>query len=251
MKPNQSVIRPQNLKSLIWQQDLRQKLLGVPAAALPDPLWFQFSLLWTAQHHSNVCVLRCSVMSDSAILWPVARQCRLSMGCSRQEHQSGLPGPSPGGSPWPRGRTPISGVSCTASGFFTHWTVGEALSSNNPVLFALGELESISIALPPVISYFKDWCLNFFEKYRNTIKLIREENDLFLLWSISLSRSWELLFKSVITERKSVSASLCKLHVCLWLFLGLSVFLRGGGGERRSTEGSRRDESYEAETSTV
>ena len=166
-----------------------------------------------------------------ATLWTVARQCRLSMGCSRQERQSGLPGPSPGGSPWPRGRTPISGVSCTASGFFTHWTVGEALSSNNPVLFALGELESISIAFPPVISYFKDWCLNFFEKYRNTIKLIREENDLFLLWSISLSRSWELLFKSVITERKSVSASLCKLHVCLWLFLGLSVFLRGGGGK--------------------
>ena len=56
---------------------------------------------------------------------------------------------------------------------------------------------------------FKDWCLNFFKKYRNTIKLILEENDLFLLWSISLSRSWELLFKPVITERKSVSASLC------------------------------------------
>ena len=45
------------------------------------------------------CVLSHLVVSDSAILWTVARQTPLSVGCSGQEHWSGLPflsgGPSP------------------------------------------------------------------------------------------------------------------------------------------------------------
>ena len=38
-------------------------------------------------------------MSDSATLWPVARQALLSTGLSWQEHWSGLPLPSPGALP--------------------------------------------------------------------------------------------------------------------------------------------------------
>ena len=40
--------------------------------------------------------------------WTVACQAPLSMGVSRQEYWSGLPCPPPGGSPWPRGQTPVS-----------------------------------------------------------------------------------------------------------------------------------------------
>ena len=43
----------------------------------------------------------CSVMSDSAISWAVARQAPLSMGFSRQECWSGLPFPTPGDLPDP------------------------------------------------------------------------------------------------------------------------------------------------------
>ena len=49
----------------------------------------------------------CSVMSDSAASWTVARQAPLSMGFSRQEYWSGLPFPSPGDLPNP-GIEPIS-----------------------------------------------------------------------------------------------------------------------------------------------
>ena len=42
-----------------------------------------------------------SVVSDSAILWTVARQTPLSMGFSRQEDWSGLPCPPPGDLPDP------------------------------------------------------------------------------------------------------------------------------------------------------
>ena len=45
-----------------------------------------------------VCFRR-SVMSDSVILWTVARQAPLSMGFFRQEYWSGLPFPSPGDLP--------------------------------------------------------------------------------------------------------------------------------------------------------
>ena len=46
--------------------------------------------------------LSCSVMSDSATPWTVARQAPPSMGFSRQEYWSGLPFPTPGGLPDPR-----------------------------------------------------------------------------------------------------------------------------------------------------
>ena len=42
------------------------------------------------------CVHACSVMSDSATSWTVARQAPLSMEISRQEYWSGLPFPTPG-----------------------------------------------------------------------------------------------------------------------------------------------------------
>ena len=51
---------------------------------------------------ATVCVLNCSVLSDSAKSWTIARQAPLSMGFSRQEHWSGLPFPSPGDLPNPR-----------------------------------------------------------------------------------------------------------------------------------------------------
>ena len=43
-----------------------------------------------------VCVWNCSVVSDSATPWTVARQASLFMGFSRQNYWSGLPFPSPG-----------------------------------------------------------------------------------------------------------------------------------------------------------
>ena len=52
-------------------------------------------------------VLSRSVVSDSATPWTVARQAPLSMGFSRQEYWSGLPGPPPGNPPDP-GIEPMS-----------------------------------------------------------------------------------------------------------------------------------------------
>ena len=51
-----------------------------------------------------------SVMSDSAMLWTVARQGPLSMGVSRQEYWFGLPCPPPGDLPHP-GIEPASSAS--------------------------------------------------------------------------------------------------------------------------------------------
>ena len=45
------------------------------------------------------CWFSCSVVSDSATPWTVARQAPLSMGFSRQEYWSGLSFPSPGNLP--------------------------------------------------------------------------------------------------------------------------------------------------------
>ena len=42
-----------------------------------------------------MCVLSCSVMSDSVIPWTVAHEAPLSMGFFRQKYSSGLPFPSP------------------------------------------------------------------------------------------------------------------------------------------------------------
>ena len=60
-------------------------------------------------------VLIRSVMSDSAILWTVARQAALSMGSSRQEYWSGLPCPPPRDLPDP-GTEPPSPVSPALQG---------------------------------------------------------------------------------------------------------------------------------------
>ena len=46
-------------------------------------------------------MLSCSVVSDSATLWTLARQAPLSMEFSRQEYWSGLPCPPPGDLPNP------------------------------------------------------------------------------------------------------------------------------------------------------
>ena len=54
-----------------------------------------------------------SVVSDSATPWTVARQARLSMGFSRQEHRSGLPFPTPGDLPDPGIERLL--LSCTGS----------------------------------------------------------------------------------------------------------------------------------------
>ena len=48
---------------------------------------------------SLTLVFTCSIVADSAIPWAVALQAPLSMGCSRQEHWSGLPFPSLGSLP--------------------------------------------------------------------------------------------------------------------------------------------------------
>ena len=69
------------------------------------------------------CMLLCvrvsryvtSVVSDFATLWTVAHQASLSMGSSRQEYWSGLPGSSPGGLPGP-GIEPMSFISVALAG---------------------------------------------------------------------------------------------------------------------------------------
>ena len=61
-----------------------------------------FSFFWlyytvTSVNHMHVWVLSCfSRVQLCAILWTVAHQAPLSMGFSRKEHWSGLPGPPPG-----------------------------------------------------------------------------------------------------------------------------------------------------------
>ena len=57
--------------------------------------------------HDDPHVGVCSIVSDSATPWTVARQAPLSMGFSRQEYWSGLPFPSPGDLSWPRDGTHI------------------------------------------------------------------------------------------------------------------------------------------------
>ena len=62
------------------------------------------------------CVLSCSVTSNSATPWTVARQAPLSMRLSWQEYWSGLPFPPPGdlSDPWTEPMSPA-----LAGGFFT------------------------------------------------------------------------------------------------------------------------------------
>ena len=62
-------------------------------------LFFFFLLYYTVTsvNHMHVWVLSCfSCVQLCAIPWTVAHQAPLSMGFSRKEHWSGLPGPPPG-----------------------------------------------------------------------------------------------------------------------------------------------------------
>ena len=146
----------------VWKNHLTARspaeAIRSPRAALPGQPWFQFLLLWTAQHHSNVSVLSpCSVILIQlfATLWTVARQSPLSMGFSRQEYWSGSPAPSPGDlpDPWVEPTSLVSPALQADSSPTEPW--GKPYLSNNPVLFALWDLESISIAFSQVISYSK------------------------------------------------------------------------------------------------
>ena len=47
--------------------------------------------------------------------------------------------PSSGESSWPNDQTPISHVSCIAGGFFTRWTIREALKRIQNVFAGAGE----------------------------------------------------------------------------------------------------------------
>ena len=60
-----------------------------------------------------------SLMSNSVTLWTIACQTPLSLGFSRDEYWSGLPGPPPGGSFWPRDWTWVIYISCIAGRLFT------------------------------------------------------------------------------------------------------------------------------------
>ena len=59
--------------------------------------------------------------------WTVVCQASLSVRVFRQEHWSGLPFSSSGGSPQPRDRTLLSWVSFVTGGFLTCWATREAL----------------------------------------------------------------------------------------------------------------------------
>ena len=73
-----------------------------------------------------MCVLSCSVMSDSAIPWTVARQAPLSMGILQARIQEWVAMPSSKGPSQPRDQTQVSHI---AHGFFTIWASREALNN--------------------------------------------------------------------------------------------------------------------------
>ena len=65
--------------------------------------------------HDFFAKFSCSVVSDSATPWTVARQAPQTMGFSRQEYWSGLPFPPPGDLPDP-GIEPTSPASSALAG---------------------------------------------------------------------------------------------------------------------------------------
>ena len=98
----------------------------------------------------SVCVLSCSVLSDSVTSWTVARQTSLCMGFSRQEYWRGLPFPPPGDLSDP-GIESVSLVSPAFTGkFFCHWITWEAPLKNEdyelkePALSQVKQTESES-----------------------------------------------------------------------------------------------------------
>ena len=76
-----------------------------------------------------MCVLSCSVMSNSVAAWTVAHQAPLPKGFFHQEYWRGLPCPPPGDLPNP-GIKPVFLVSPTLAGkFFTTSNTWEALKN--------------------------------------------------------------------------------------------------------------------------
>ena len=78
-----------------------------------------------ANQTKGTCVLsHFSPVRLFVTLWTVPHQAPLSMGFSRQEYWSGLPGPPPGGLPDPRAES-TSPMAPTAGGFFTAELLGK------------------------------------------------------------------------------------------------------------------------------
>ena len=77
-----------------------------------------------------------SVICNSATPWTVARQAPLSMGFSRQEHWSGLPGPPPGDLPNPviepasRMSPALAGTSFNTNATREAWNVPQSNGKN-------------------------------------------------------------------------------------------------------------------------
>ena len=94
-----------------------------------------------------MCVLGCSVVSDSVTPWTVAHQTSLSMGFSRQEYWSELPFPTPGDLPNPE-MEPVSLVSpALADGYFATGTTWEAKSRDTTVSQSINSrVEGVSIS---------------------------------------------------------------------------------------------------------
>ena len=69
-----------------------------------------------------------------ATLWTIARQASLTMGFSRQEYWSGLPGPPPGGLPDPGIEPSFLMFPALAGGFFTISASWEASYQVVPVI---------------------------------------------------------------------------------------------------------------------
>ena len=77
-----------------------------------------------------VCMLSCSVVSDSVTPWIVAHQAPLSIGFSRQAHWSGLPRPPLGDLLNPGIKPTSHAAPASAGGFFTTSATWEAQVKN-------------------------------------------------------------------------------------------------------------------------
>ena len=84
---------------------------------MSDCGWEGLSSAHELQVKENMCVLRCSVMSNSVTPRTVAHQSPLSMGILQARILEWIAMPSSRGSSQPRNRV---GVSCIAGGFFNH-----------------------------------------------------------------------------------------------------------------------------------
>ena len=81
----------------------------------------------------HVCVLSCSVVSDSAASWTVAHQASLSMKFSRQEYWGGLPFTTPGDLLDPVIKPMSLAVPALVGGFFTTVPAGKPPYSSSSI----------------------------------------------------------------------------------------------------------------------